>query len=108
MSIPSITHTFFDFEIERFEPQSNPSPPGRGWPEGPGEGSGERLVYLVKILSIDGRRFTYEVHGDLTEDAVAYVKSMIDAVVFSDLTIERTPEGFDAREVTGRRLKKHS
>ena len=85
MPIPDITHTFFDFEIEQ---------------DGP--------VHLVKVLSVDGRRFTYEVHGDLSEDAVTYVKGLIDAVVFSDLIIERTNEGFDAREVTGRRLKKHS
>ena len=106
MSVPSITHTFFDFEVERVESQSGPSPSGRGGPEGPGEGPGP--IYLVKVLSVDGRRFTYEVHGDLTEDAVAYVKSLLDAVVFSDLIIERTNEGFDAQEVTGRRLKKHS
>jgi len=85
MPIPDITHTFFDFEIEQ-----------------------DGAVHLVKVLSVDGRRFTYEVHGDLSEDAVTYVKSLIDAVVFSDLIIERTNEGFDAREVTGRRLKKHS
>ena len=89
MSVHSITHTFYDFEIE------------------PGEGSPFE-VHLVKVLAVDGRRFTYEVHGALTEETVVYVKSLIDAVVFSDMVIERTAEGFEAREVNGRRLKKHS
>ena len=102
MSVESITHPFYDFEIEK----TAPSPAGRGWPEGPGEGSPE--IHLVKILSVDGRRFTYEVHGTLTEEVVVYVKSLIDAVVFSDMVIEKAAEGFAAREVTGRRLKKHS
>jgi hypothetical protein len=87
MSIPSISHPFYDFEVER-------------------TGAADE-VYLVKILSIDGRRFTYEVRSALTEDAIAYVKHMIDSIVFSDLIIEKTPEGFEAREATGR-LKKHS
>ena len=87
MSIRTITHTFFDVEIERVD--------------SPDE------VHLVKILSVDGRRFTYEVRGALTEEAVTYIKSLIDAVVFSDIVIESTNEGFEAREATGR-LKKHS
>jgi hypothetical protein len=86
MAVQSIFHTFFDFEIERVD--------------SPNE------VHLVKVLSVDGRRFTYEVHGTLNEEAVAYVKNLIDAVVFSDMVIERTHEGFDAREA--RNLKKHS
>jgi hypothetical protein len=87
MPIDSITHTFFDFEIERVHSPEE--------------------VHLVKILAVDGRRFTYELRAPLTEHAVAYIKSLIDAVVFSDLTIEHTAEGFDAREATTR-LKKHS
>ena len=87
MSIESITHTFYDFEIERV-----------GSPD---------ETYLVKVLAVDGRRFTYELRATLNEEAVAYIKSLIDAVVFSDITIERSADGFDAREATGR-LKKHS
>jgi hypothetical protein len=87
MTIQSISHTFYDFEIERVE--------------SPNE------VHLVKILSIDGRRFTYEVHGDLSEETVVYIKSLIDALVFNDMIVERTPEGFEAREAR-HRLKKHS
>jgi len=87
MGIVAITHTFYDFEIEKVD--------------GPDE------VHLVKILSIDGRRFTYELRTELTEEAVAYIKSLIDSVVFSDVVIEKTDEGFDVREATTR-LKKHS
>ena len=87
MTIHSISHTFYDFEIERLD--------------SPNE------IHLVKILSVDGRRFTYEVQGALTEDTVVYIKSLIDAVVFGDMIIERTAEGFEAREAT-HRLKKHS
>lgn len=92
MAIQSISHTFFDFEIERIKR--------------PGEGSPDE-VHLVKVLSVDGRRFTYEVRGPLTEEAVVYVKSLIDAVVFSDMVIEYTVEGFETCEATSR-LKKHS
>jgi hypothetical protein len=87
MTIQSISHTFYDFEIERVE--------------SPNE------VHLVKILSIDGRRFTYEVHDGLSEETVVYIKSLIDALVFNDMIVERTPEGFEAREAR-HRLKKHS
>jgi hypothetical protein len=87
MSIDSISHPFYDFEIEHLDT--------------PGE------LHLIKILSIDGRRFTYELRAPLTEDAVAYIKSLIDSVVFSDLINERSPEGFEARE-SRTRLKKHS
>jgi len=83
----AITHTFYDFEIERVD--------------------GQDEVHLVKILSVDGRRFTYELRAELTEEAVTYIKSLIDAVVFSDVVIEKTDEGFDVREATTR-LKKHS
>ncbi len=87
MSINTITHTFFDVEVEQVD--------------SPDE------VHLVKILSVDGRRFTYEVRGALTEEAVTYIKSLMDAVVFSDIIIESTNDGFVAREATTR-LKKHS
>ena len=43
----------------------------------------------------------------VTEAAILYIKGLIDAVVFSDLIIEHSAEGFEARESTGR-LKKHS
>ena len=82
-----ITHTFYDFEIERID--------------SPDE------IHLVKVLAVDGRRFTYELRAPLTDEAVTYIKSLIDAVVFSDIVIERTDDGFDARESTAR-LKKHS
>ena len=85
--IDSISHTFYDIEIERVN--------------SPDE------IHLVKILSIDGRRFTYELRAGLTEGAVTYIKSLIDAVVFSDIVIEQNEEGFDAREAATR-LKKHS
>ena len=90
MTIQSITHTFFDFEIEPVTVEGSPDE-----------------VHLVKILSVDGRRFTYEVHGSLTEETVVYIKSLIDAVVFSDLVIKAAAEGFEAREATTK-LKKHS
>ena len=85
-----ITYPFYDFEIERLDPAGSPNE-----------------IHLVKILSIDGRRFTYEVHGELTEEAVNYIKWLIDAVVFSDMIIEKSAEGFEAREAR-RNLKKHS
>jgi len=87
MENPSISYTFYDFEIERVE--------------SPDE------IHLVKVLAVDGRRFTYEIHGQLTEAAVVYIKSLIDAVVFSDMVVEQTAEGFEAREAM-KRLKKHS
>jgi hypothetical protein len=85
-----ITYPFYDFEIESLDPAGSPNE-----------------IHLVKILSIDGRRFTYEVHGELTEEAVNYIKWLIDAVVFSDMIIEKSAEGFEAREAR-RNLKKHS
>ena len=88
MSIQTITHTFFDIEIERADSPDD--------------------AHLVKILSVDGRRFTYELRAPLNEDAVTYIKSLIDAVVFSDMIIERTHQGLEAHEVIGQRLKKHS
>ena len=83
----SISHPFFHIEVE-----------GLNTPD---------QIYLIKILSIDGRRFTYELRAALTEEAVKYVKTLLDAVVFSDLIIEWTGDGFEARE-TRENLKKHS
>src|SRR5262249_31705132 len=94
MAISSISYTFYDFEIERLKANFG------------AEGSPDE-IHLVKILSIDGRRFTYEVRGELTEDAVAYIKHLIDSVVFSDIVISRTADGFEAQEAPTR-LKKHS
>ena len=87
MSIHTITHTFFDIEVE---PGSSPDE-----------------SHLVKILSVDGRRFTYELRAPLTEEAVNYIKSLLDAVVFNDAVIESANGGFEVREPTTR-LKKHS
>jgi hypothetical protein len=87
MAIDNISHTFFDIDVEHVD------------------ADGE--LHLIKILSIDGRRFTYELRAPLTEEAVAYIKSLLDAVVFGDTIIERGSEGFEARE-TRSRLKKHS
>jgi hypothetical protein len=81
-----ILHTFFDIEIEQVD--------------SPDE------IYLVKILSVDGRRFTYELHGPLTDEAVAYIKGLLDAVVFNDVIIESSADGFELRDAPAR-LKKH-
>ena len=82
-----ISHAFFHIEVESL------NTPDR--------------IYLIKILSIDGRRFTYELRAALTEEAVKYVKTLLDAVVFSDLIIEWTGDGFEAHE-TRENLQKHS
>ena len=87
MAIDSIFHTFFDLDVEHVD------------------GTGE--LHLIKILSIDGRRFTYEIRAPLTEEAVVYIKSLLDAVVFGDTIIEFSSGGFEARESQSR-LKKHS
>src|SRR5688572_20071935 len=58
----SFSHTFFDIDVETVDP------------------AGE--VHLIKILSVDGRRFTYELRAALTEDAIVYIKSLMDAAVF--------------------------
>jgi hypothetical protein len=81
------SHTFFDIELETVDR------------------TGE--VHLVKIMSVDGRRFTYELRGPLTEDAIAYMKGLLDAAVFSDLIVERSAEGWEGRE-SSVHLKKHS
>ena len=87
MAIDSISQTFFDIDVEHVDE------------------IGE--VHLIKILSIAGQRFTYELRAPLTEEAVVYIKSLLDAVVFGDMIIELTSEGFEARESQAR-LKKHS
>jgi hypothetical protein len=87
MKIESIEHTFYDIEIE------------------PVEGAEE--THLVKILSIDGRRFTYQLRGVLDQEAVDYIKSVIDAACFSDMLIERSNNDFKITE-SRQRLKKHS
>jgi hypothetical protein len=87
MSIESFEHPFYDIEVETV--------------------SEERELYLIKILSIDGRRFTYQLKGALDEDAVAYVKSVIDAACFGDMLIERAGSDFNIIE-SRQRLKKHS
>jgi hypothetical protein len=81
------SHTFFDIEIETVKAPLE--------------------IHLVKILSVAGHRFTYEVHGPLTEDAIIYMKGLLDAAVFSDLVIERSSEGWEGRE-SRTCLKKHS
>jgi hypothetical protein len=87
MAIDAIYHTFFDLDVEHVD------------------ASGE--LHLIKILSVDGRRFTYELRAPLTEEAVTYIKSLLDAVVFGDMIIEPGTDGFEVRESSAR-LKKHS
>jgi len=87
MAIESFEHPFYDIEVETV--------------------SAEPELYLIKILSIDGRRFTYQLKGALDEDAVAYVKSVIDAACFGDMLIERSGSDFNIIE-SRQRLKKHS
>jgi len=87
MPIDSFSHPFVDIDIEHM--------------------SAPDEVHLVKILCIDGRRFTYELRTALTEDAIVYIKSLIDAAVLGDLIIELSAEGFDSSE-SPKRLKKHS
>jgi hypothetical protein len=87
VAIDSIFHTFFDIDVEHVDE------------------TGE--LHLIKILSIDGRRFTYELRAPLTEEAVTYIKHLLDAVVFGDMIIEPGSDGFEVREAKGR-LKKHS
>ena len=87
MAIDSFSHPFYDIEIERLSVTDE--------------------IHLVKILSIDGRRFTYELRAPLTEDAIIFMKGLMDAAVFGDLIIEPFPDGLEARESPSR-LKKHS
>ena len=83
----SFSHAFFDIEVEPADIV------GEGW--------------LVKILSVDGRRFSYELHGPLGPDAIEYMKSLLDAGVFGDLVIDRSGDGWTASEAPGF-LKRHS
>jgi hypothetical protein len=83
----SFEHPFYDIDIETIDAAND--------------------LRLIKILSIDGRRFTYELHGQLDEAAIQYIKSVIDAACFSDMIIERTGEDFNITEAR-HRLKKHS
>jgi len=85
--IDSFSHPFFDIDIETIDEFKN--------------------VHLVKVLAIDGRRFTYEIRAAVTEDAIIYMKSLLDSAIFSDLLIEPSATGFEARESPAR-LKKHS
>ena len=87
MAIESIEHTFYDIEVEVLDPAAD--------------------LHLIKILAIDGRRFTYQLHGILDDAAIDYIKSLIDAVCFGDMLIERSGNEFSVSE-TRIRLKKHS
>jgi hypothetical protein len=87
MAIESFEHPFYDIDIETLDASNE--------------------LRLIKILSIDGRRFTYQLHGILDDAAVTYIKSVIDAVCFSDMLIERIGDEFEIRESPDR-LKKHS
>ena len=87
MAIDAIYHTFFDLDVEHADDSGH--------------------LHLIKILCIDGRRFTYELRAPLTEEAVTYIKSLLDAVVFGDMIIEPGTDGFEVRE-SSTRLKKHS
>ena len=87
MAIESFEHPFYDIEVEIVSEQLE--------------------LYLIKILSIDGRRFTYQLKGTLDGEAIAYVKSVIDAACFGDMLIERSGSDFNIIE-SRQRLKKHS
>jgi hypothetical protein len=87
MAIETFEHPFYDIDIETLDAANE--------------------LYLIKILSIDGRRFTYQLHGPLDEEAITYIKSVIDAACFSDMLIERKGSEFEITE-TRIRLKKHS
>ena len=87
MAIESFEHPFYDIDIETVDASAE--------------------LRLIKILSIDGRRFTYQLHGVLDDTAVNYIKSVIDAVCFSDMLIERKGDEFEITESRDR-LKKHS
>ncbi len=61
---------------------------------------------LIKILSIDGRRFTFLLHSELTEEAVDFVKHTIEGGAIQDLWIERIEGKFELRDPP-KPLKKH-
>ena len=75
MAIESFEHPFYDIDIETVD--------------------AAKELRLIKILSIDGRRFTYQLHGALDEAAIVYIKSVIDAACFSDMIIERSGSEFE-------------
>ena len=87
MPIESFDHTFFDIEVEMLDEAVN--------------------LQLIKILCIDGRRFTYQMKGLLDDHGIAYVKSVIDAACFGDMLIERNGDDYTITEAP-KRLKKHS
>jgi hypothetical protein len=87
MAIESFEHPFYDIEVEKAE--------------GPTE------AWLVKVLSVSAHRFSYLVRGVLDDDAVAYIKTLLDAAAFGDLVIERSSGDWQAHE-SPVRLKKHS
>jgi hypothetical protein len=87
MAILSFEHPFYDIEVEALEAPDD--------------------LHLIKILSVDGRRFTYQLRGPLDEEAVGYIKSVIDAACFGDMLIERKGPDFEIME-SRHRLKKHS
>jgi hypothetical protein len=87
MAAESFSHAFFDIEIDTVHPSTE--------------------VHLVKVLAVDGRRFTYELRGPLTERAVIYLKSLLDLGVFSDLVVEPQGETWESCE-SPTPLRKHS
>ena len=66
--VQPFSHPFFDIEIE-------PT-------------IGDEQAYFVKVLSVSGHRFTYELHGPLDQPAIDYMKSLLDVACFGDLVIE--------------------
>ena len=68
MAIDSIQHTFFDIDVEHVD------------------GAGE--LHLIKILSIDGRRFTYEQVSAI----LARIGVRLDGMARRARTLERAPE----------------
>ena len=87
MQLETFEHPFFHIEIETLDPATDD--------------------HLIKILAVDGRRFTYRFRGRLDDDAVNYVKTILDANCFSDMLIERNGTDFSITEAR-ERLKKHS
>jgi hypothetical protein len=87
MGTLSFEHPFYDIEVETLESSED--------------------LHLIKILSVDGRRFTYQLRGALDEQAIVYIKSVIDTACFGDMLIERKGSEFEIVE-SWHRLKKHS
>ena len=86
MPVRDLIHRYHDIEIEAERD-----------PDGP---------HLVKVLALDGRRFTYRVKTGLDEETVAFIRRMIDSGMRSDLVIERIDGQFRAESPVGS-LKKH-